>query len=215
MRFLLILSAFSLFTIGALGQEKPIADWEYQAALSKANVVAESVPSRSIKIEEYFRDVRKTGFERHVSERMSADRSRYSYHEEFDGKIEKLESIKVDGVTYCKEGNQEWEKGSCNRFTGIPSSSVLSRDFTREEIKVGNNVVIRFKQVLRYSVQDGKNRDVTREMYTHTKFEVDESGRLISMESSRGYPNSTEWKAVSKTTYEYRPHGLKIEAPIK
>jgi hypothetical protein len=215
MRSVMLGSILLLTAVCIFGQTKTISASEYQSALSQGYGIADTMTHRITTVEEYFRDGKKTGFERHLNETIPPDKERYLFESEFGGKSEKREKIKIKGVSYCKEGTAKWTRASCDRFTGIPSSSAIREEFTLTEIRVDDKLVRRFRKLLTYGMSDDKKTDSIRRMYWETTFDTDQSGKLIGMESTRGHADSDDWKAISKTTYEYGLVNLRIEAPLK
>lgn len=215
MRIFVLTSALLLSSISMFGQGNKISDGEFQAALRKAYDIADTLPHRRITFEEFFRDGKKSGYEKHTTETLPPNKTRYIYESAFRGERESREIIKINGVSYCKEGKEKWRKANCDRFTGIPGSSVISDEFTLEEINKDNKIVRQFARNMTYSFPDGKDEKVIRTMYLKSSFEVDEYGKLISQESIRGYVGSDEFRSISKTSFEYDIVDLKIEAPVK
>ncbi len=199
MRSVMFGSLILLAAVSVFGQTKTISAWEYQSALTQSYGVADTLIHRRTTVEEYFRSGKISGFERHLNETIPPNKKRYLFEAEFEGKSERRETIKISGVSFCREGKGKWTKANCDRFTGIPSSSVISEEFTLTEVRVDDKPVRRFRKRMTYGMPDDKKAGSIRKMYSETKFEIDQSGKLIGVESIRGYADSDNWKAISKT----------------
>jgi hypothetical protein len=204
-----------LLVISGFGQEKAVTEAEYQTALNNGYNVADSRPHRSTRNEESFSKGKKSGYEKHVTETLPPNKSRYIYEAEYDGEREDRQVIKIGDLSYCREGKKKWEKTNCDRFSGIPSNSILTREYSKSEILFENNPITQYRSYMTYSFPQDDAKKTVRTMYSEHKFLIDKEGKIVGSESRVGEVGSKEISSSSKTVYEYGLANLKIEAPIK
>ena len=213
---LLILAALlaSAVSVG-FGQEVSITESEYQSALSRGYSSADKHPYRRTTVEESFSEGKRTGYEKHTTENLPPDRSRYIYESEYRGQRENKQKITIGDVSFCKEGDGPWEVNVwCDRITGIPGPSVRSREWSRSHATFKNNPVTWIRSYITFSSPRSDASKVERVLFSEDRTFIDMEGKIVFEESTTGIVGSTEIVSRSTTNYEYGLDDLKIEAPI-
>ncbi|CAN5626309.1 hypothetical protein BH24ACI3_BH24ACI3_03050 [soil metagenome] len=208
-------AALLLFGTSLIFGQTAISEAEYSEAYRKADVMTDSLPHRRTTLDQSFKNGKKADYEKHMTETLPPDRTRYVYEGTYDGEREDRQVIKIGEVSYCKEGKGKWQKTNCDRFTGLPADSIRSREYSKAEISLEGSPVTQFRYYFTYSFERDDEKKTVRNMYSEFKFVVDKTGRLVGSESVVGEIGSKEISSSSRTVYEYGLTNLKIEAPIK
>lgn len=202
------------FSSGVFCQARSITESDYFSAYDDARQRIQVLNRRVETKEEYFKNGKLSGLEKHLHEYIVPGKERYVYFSDFGGKIETRETIKIDGISYCKEANGVWERTSCDRNTGMSIPKEAKYEFSVINGSFHGKAATRYRRLVTYDEVEENSR-ASKRMYLEWTFYLDSEGLLIGQELNRGYMNSDEWRAASRTVYEYRPNGLKIESPIK
>jgi hypothetical protein len=201
--------------ISGFGQEKSISAAEYQVAISKGNDLSDSLPHRMTLSEESFKNGKRSGYEKHITEVLPPNRTRYIYEAEYRGEREDRQVVKIGDDSYCKEGMEKWNKTNCDSFSGIPANSVLTEEYTKADVTFESSPVTQYRSYMTYSFPQDDAKKTVRTMYLEHKFLVDKDGKIVGASSTSGDVGTKEIFTVSKTVYEYGLTNLRIEAPIK
>ncbi len=212
---IIFLTPFLLLAVGiGFGQEVNITHQEYRSALSNGHRNSDKLPRKSTTTEESFADGKTRGYEKHITENLPPDRSRYINESEFRGKREVRQIIKIGDVSYCKEGDGKWEETNCDRITSFSGNNVLNSEWHRSVVHFETESVTQFRSKITYAVpRSGVSKQMP-VLFIEHRTTIDKEGKIVLEESVTGVVGSDEILRRSTTNFEYGLTDLRIEAPI-